>query len=63
MGRENHVFSVAPRTAVVGEIDWRLPVFESGRYFVAFDGTALLLRELLAAAKERDRVAAKGTDS
>jgi hypothetical protein len=25
---------------------WRLPVFEAGKHFVAFDGAALLLLEL-----------------
>jgi len=28
------------------EKDWRLPVFESGPYLIAFDGAALLLLEL-----------------
>jgi hypothetical protein len=46
MGRENHVFTVVPRAVVQEEIDWRLPVFESGKYFAAFDGAALLLIEL-----------------
>ncbi len=46
MGRKNHVFTVVPRAAVQEEIDWRLPVFESGKYLVAFDGAALLLLEL-----------------
>ncbi len=46
MRRENHVFTVVPRSAVQREIDWRLPLFESGNYLVAFDGAALLLLEL-----------------
>jgi len=54
MGRQNHVFAVVPRAAVQEELDpsaglragWRLPVFEAGRYLVAFDGAALLLLEL-----------------
>lgn len=46
MAQENHVFAVAPNAAVRDELDWRLPVFESGQYVVAFDGTALLLVEL-----------------
>lgn len=46
MCRENHVFTVVPRTAVEESVDWRLPVFESGKYLVAFDGAALLLLEL-----------------
>ena len=32
--------------AVQAEVDWRLPVFEAGKYLVAFDGAALLLLEL-----------------
>lgn len=47
MGRENHIFAVVPRSAIQEEIDWRLPVFESGRYLVAFEGAALLVLELL----------------
>lgn len=46
MGRENHIFTVVPKSAVEGEIDWRLSVFEAGKYFIAFDGAALLLLEL-----------------
>ena len=29
-----------------GELDWRLPVFECGRYLIALDGAALLLNEI-----------------
>lgn len=43
MGRENHIFTVVPRVTVQAELDWRLPIFESGKYLVAFDGAALLL--------------------
>jgi hypothetical protein len=35
-----------PTTPVDPDIDWRLPVFEAGRYLLAFDGAALLLLEL-----------------
>jgi hypothetical protein len=45
MGRENHVFAVVPRADVENELDWRVPVFEAGRYLVAFDGAAHLLLE------------------
>jgi hypothetical protein len=45
MGRENHIFVVVPRAAVEADLDWRLPVFEAGKYAVAFDGAALLLLE------------------
>jgi CRISPR-associated helicase Cas3 len=46
INRENHIFSVVPKTTVEGEIDWRLPVFEAGDFLVAFDGAALLLKEI-----------------
>ena len=46
MGRENHIFTVVPKSAVEGAIDWRLSVFEAGKYLIAFDGAALLLLEL-----------------
>lgn len=46
VGRDNHIFTVAPKAAVEGELDWRLPVFEAGKYLVAFDGAALFLLEL-----------------
>jgi hypothetical protein len=47
MGREPHIFTVVPKSAVEDEIDWRLSVFEAGKYLIAFDGAALLLLELL----------------
>jgi hypothetical protein len=31
---------------VESELVWRLPVFEGGKYLIAFDGAALLLLEL-----------------
>lgn len=46
MGRENHIFVVIPKATVENEIDWRLPVFESGHFLLAFDGAALLLFEI-----------------
>jgi hypothetical protein len=46
MGREPHIFTVVPKSAVEEEIDWRLSVFEAGKYLIAFDGAALLLLEL-----------------
>jgi CRISPR-associated helicase Cas3 len=46
MGRENHIFTVVPKAEVEAELDWRMPVFEAGRYLVAFDGAALLMLEL-----------------
>ncbi len=46
MGRENHIFTVAPKADVQEGMDWRFPAFESGKYILAFDGAALLLLEL-----------------
>ena len=46
MGKESHVFTVVPRADVEPHLDWRLPIFESGKYLVAFDGAALILLEL-----------------
>ena len=54
MPRENHIFTVVPKGELEDALDpsmklragWRLPVFEAGRYLVAFDGAALLLLEL-----------------
>ena len=46
MGRDNHVFVVVPKADVSEELDWRLPGVEAGKCLVAFDGAALLLREL-----------------
>jgi hypothetical protein len=51
MARENHIFTVpstglrpgVPKTEVASDIDWRLLVFEAGKYLLAFDGAALLL--------------------
>jgi CRISPR-associated helicase Cas3 len=54
MGRENHIFAVVARAAVQNEVDWRLPVFEAGKYLVAFDGAALLLIELWQRAQGQD---------
>jgi hypothetical protein len=46
MARENHIFTVVPKANVHPYLDWRLPVFEAGKYLAAFDGAALLLLEL-----------------
>src|SRR5690606_15553733 len=46
MGRENHIFGVVPKVDVEAELDWRMPVFEAGKYVIAFDGAALLLLEV-----------------
>ncbi len=47
MNRGNHIFTVVSRKEIQSELDWHLPVFESGEYLVAFDGIALLVLELL----------------
>ncbi|MGH9764563.1 MAG: hypothetical protein ACREDR_28900, partial [Blastocatellia bacterium] len=46
MARQNHVFTVIPKGIADRLIDWRIPVFEAGKYLVAFDGAALLLTEI-----------------
>lgn len=46
IARESHIFTVVPIASVDAEIDWRVPVFEAGRYLLAFDGAALLLLEV-----------------
>jgi len=46
MAHENHIFTVVPEMDVAADIDWRLLVFEAGKYLLAFDGAALLLLEL-----------------
>jgi hypothetical protein len=35
-----------PKADVESHVDWRLPVFEAGKYLLGFDGAALLLLEL-----------------
>jgi hypothetical protein len=47
MGREPHIFTVVPKAVIENKIDWRLSVFEAGKYLLAFDGAALLLLELV----------------
>jgi CRISPR-associated endonuclease/helicase Cas3 len=44
---QDHIFTVVKQTDVAeADVDWRLPVFQSGEFLVAFDGAALLLAEL-----------------
>ncbi len=45
MSDSGHIFAVVPKHGVGNEIDWRVPVFETGGYLLAFDGAALLLLE------------------
>jgi len=42
----DHVFVIVPKT-ILSNLDWRSPVFECGRHLIGFDGTALMLLELL----------------
>ena len=53
MLRQNHIFTVVERALVENQIDWRLPVFPSGEFLVAFDGAALLLHELAQRARQK----------
>jgi CRISPR-associated helicase Cas3 len=46
MGRENHIFTVAPKADIQEKLDWRFSAFESGKFTLAFDGAALFLLEL-----------------
>jgi hypothetical protein len=46
MGKENHIFALVRKREVEADLDWRLPVFETGEYLLAFDGAALLLLEM-----------------
>lgn len=55
MARQNHIFTVVPKLEADSQLDWRLPVFEAGRYMIAFDGAALLLLELWKKTKEATR--------
>lgn len=45
MTLKDHIFVIVPRI-LKDEVDWRLPVFECSRHLIAFDGTALLLKEV-----------------
>jgi hypothetical protein len=52
MAKKNHIFALATKKDVGPDIDWRVPVFETGEYYIAFDGAALLLLEM---ARRNDR--------
>jgi CRISPR-associated helicase Cas3 len=45
MSLKNHVFTLVPKE-MRHKLDWRLPVFECGQRIIAFDGTALLVKEI-----------------
>ncbi|MEM3433633.1 MAG: type I-D CRISPR-associated helicase Cas3' [Candidatus Methanomethyliaceae archaeon] len=46
MTSRNHIFVVVPKETIQADLDWRLPVFESGQHLIGFDGTALILWEM-----------------
>jgi hypothetical protein len=46
MAKKNHIFALAKKRHLGPDLDWHLPVFEAGEYFLAFDGAALLLLEM-----------------
>jgi hypothetical protein len=56
-GDEPHAFVFVPRDMVESELDWRLATFPAGEYgssfVVAFDGDALLLKEIYRREKAR----------
>lgn len=45
MSLKEHIFTLVPRE-MRSHLDWRLPVFDCGRRLIAFDGTALLVKEI-----------------
>ena len=45
MSLKEHIFTLVPRE-MSSHLDWRLPVFGCGRRLIAFDGTALLVKEI-----------------
>ncbi|MGQ9570550.1 MAG: type I-D CRISPR-associated helicase Cas3' [Thermodesulfovibrionales bacterium] len=42
---KDHIFTIVP-TDVMKDLDWRLAVFQCGKHLIAFDGSALLLKEI-----------------
>lgn len=42
---KNHVFTLIPKE-LRSRLDWRLPIFNCGPRLIAFDGTALLVKEI-----------------
>jgi CRISPR-associated endonuclease/helicase Cas3 len=52
MSLKNHVFTLVPNE-LRSWLDWRLPVFDCGRRLIAFDGTALLVKEIYQRSKSR----------
>ena len=52
MSLKNHVFTLVPKE-LRSRLDWQLPVFDCGRRLIAFDGTALLIKEIYEQSKSR----------
>lgn len=52
MSLREHIFTLVPKE-MRSHLDWRLPVFDCGRRLIAFDGTALLVREIYERHKRR----------
>jgi len=42
---KNHIFTLIPKE-MRSRLDWRLPLFDCGSRLIAFDGTALLVKEI-----------------
>jgi CRISPR-associated endonuclease/helicase Cas3 len=45
MSLKNHIFTLVPK-GLHSRLDWRLPIFNCGSRLIAFDGTALLVKEI-----------------
>lgn len=45
MSLKNHIFTLVPKE-LRSRLDWRLPIFDSGPRLIAFDGMALLVKEI-----------------
>ena len=52
MSLKNHIFALVPKE-LRSRLDWRLPVFDCGRRLIAFDGTALLVKEVYKQSKSK----------
>lgn len=46
MALKGHVFTLVPKE-LRSRLDWRLPIFDCGQRLITFDGTALLVKEIL----------------
>lgn len=52
MSLKSHIFTLVPKE-LRSRLDWRLPVFDCGQRLIAFDGTALLVKEIYEQSKGR----------